>query len=164
MQSYLKISLLARHCKLNGLAIFVLILLPAHQLYAASCESVARLVSLEGSIEYKTANTGHWNPVALEQNFCNGDALRSGRDSRAALRMINDTLLRLDHSTAIIFASVVQKERSFLELLKGALHFISRVPRSLEVKTPYMNAAIKAQNLLFRLKKTVQKSPCMKAR
>lgn len=152
MQPYFKPSRLVYHCVINGLAIIVLISLPENQLYAASCESVARLVSLEGSIEYKTANTKNWNPAALDQNFCTGDALRSGRDSRAALRMINDTLLRLDHSTAIIFTSVAQKEQSFLDLLKGALHFISRVPRSLEVNTPYLNAAIEGTEFVIQVK------------
>jgi tetratricopeptide (TPR) repeat protein len=149
---YSRIHSLISHCVLGGMALFTLTLLPVGQLHAASCEPVARLVSLEGAIEYKTANTENWNPAVLEQEFCNGDAIRSGRDSRAALRMINETLLRLDHSTAIIFTSVVQKERSLLDLLKGALHFISRVPRSLEVNTPYLNAAIEGTEFVIKVK------------
>jgi tetratricopeptide (TPR) repeat protein len=149
---YSRIHSLISHCVLGGMALFTLTLLPVGQLHAASCEPVARLVSLEGAIEYKSANTENWNPAVLEQEFCNGDAIRSGQDSRAALRMINETLLRLDHSTAIIFTSVVQKERSLLDLLKGALHFISRVPRSLEVNTPYLNAAIEGTEFVIKVK------------
>ncbi len=152
MPVYSRIQSLISHCVLGGMALFTLTLLPVGQLHADSCEPVARLVSLEGAIEYKIANTENWNPAVLEQEFCNGDAIRSGRDSRAALRMINETLLRLDHSTAIIFTSVVQKERSLLDLLKGALHFISRVPRSLEVNTPYLNAAIEGTEFVIKVK------------
>ncbi len=152
MQPYLRIAPQLSHYVLSGIVVFVLIFLPANQLYAASCESVARLVSLEGSIEYKTVNTENWIPAVLEQEFCTGDAIRSGRDSRAALRLINDTLMRLDHSTAIIFTSITQKEHSFLDLLKGALHFISRVPRSLEVNTPYLNAAIEGTEFVIQVK------------
>ncbi len=152
MQPCLLIQPKDSHYVSNGIAIFILIFLPVNQLYAASCESVARLVSLEGSIEYKTVNTENWIPAVLEQEFCNGDAIRSGRDSRAALRLINDTLMRLDHSTAIIFTSITKKEHSFLDLLKGALHFISRVPRSLEVNTPYLNAAIEGTEFVIQVK------------
>jgi len=120
--------------------------------FSSECEPVAELVSLEGTTEYKPASADSWQPAALEQSFCTGDALRTGRDSRAAVRMINETLFRLDHNSTITFTHVVQKERSILDLLKGAVHFISRVPRSLEIKTPFVNAAIEGTEFVVTVK------------
>lgn len=152
MHPSLKIFKLPNPGAIQGLFTIILLVLPATQLFAAECESVARLISLEGAVDYKTSGTENWQAASLEQGFCTGDALRSRRDSRAAIRMINDTLLRLDHSTAIIFTSVVQKEKSFLDLLKGAVHFISRTPRSLEINTPFLNAAIEGTEFVVTVK------------
>jgi Tfp pilus assembly protein PilF/opacity protein-like surface antigen len=109
---------------------------------------------MEGSVETKADSTIDWSTAKLNTQFCVGDAIRTGTDGRAAIRMINETLLRLDSDSALTFTQVARKERSFLDLLKGAVHFISRTPRSLEIKTPFVNAAIEGTEFVVRVDDT----------
>ena len=76
--------------------------------------------------------------------LCEGDAVRAGRWSRAAISLINQAVLRLDQNTTLQLVDITAEaeERSFLELVVGALQSFSRSPRLLAVNTPYLNAAI----------------------
>lgn len=134
-------------CALPGVITALLLALSPGSLPAASCQVVAQLVSLEGRIDIKRTDTESWYPATREQQFCPGDRLRTHPNSRAAIRMINDTLLRLDQNTTITFSRIDKHQRSLLDLLKGAAHFISRVPRSLEIITPHLNAALEGTEL-----------------
>ncbi len=52
-------------------------------------------------------------------------------------------MLRLDQTTTFqIVTQPQEKERTLIELLSGIMHFISRVRHKLEVRTPYVNAAV----------------------
>ncbi len=63
--------------------------------------------------------------------------------SRAALRLRNDALLRLDQNTTITFAGPKdQPAASWIDLFRGALHFTSRVPRGVKVLTPFVNGTV----------------------
>ena len=68
--------------------------------------------------------------------------MQVGENSRAAVVLPNETLLRLDQNTTLTLTDVQTEAPSLLDLLKGILHIISRVPRSLKIDTPYVNAAI----------------------
>ncbi|MCU7934646.1 MAG: FecR domain-containing protein [Candidatus Thiodiazotropha sp. (ex Dulcina madagascariensis)] len=68
------------------------------------------------------------------------------------MRLSNDTLLRLDGNSTLTFTHIENKTRSILDLLLGAVHFISRTPKSLEVKTPYVNASIEGTEFVVRIK------------
>ncbi|MCU7849715.1 MAG: FecR domain-containing protein [Candidatus Thiodiazotropha sp. (ex Lucinoma kastoroae)] len=116
---------------------------------------MAKLISLEGAVETKRANEETWHRAALKQGFCTGDTLRTGYDSRAAVRLTNETLLRLDGDSALTFTHVEKKTRSIIDLLLGAVHFISRTPKSLEVRTPYVNASIEGTEFVVQIKDSV---------
>ncbi|MCU7840077.1 MAG: TonB-dependent receptor [Candidatus Thiodiazotropha sp. (ex Troendleina suluensis)] len=115
---------------------------------------MAKLISLEGAVETKRANEETWHSAALKQGFCTGDTLRTGYDSRAAVRLTNETLLRLDGDSALTFTHVEKKTRSIIDLLLGAVHFISRTPKSLEVRTPYVNASIEGTEFVVQIKES----------
>ncbi|MCU7946908.1 MAG: FecR family protein, partial [Candidatus Thiodiazotropha sp. (ex Cardiolucina cf. quadrata)] len=115
---------------------------------------MAKLISLEGAVETKRADEETWHSAALKQGFCTGDNLRTGYDSRAAVRLTNETLLRLDGDSALTFTHVEKKTRSIIDLLLGAVHFISRTPKSLEVRTPYVNASIEGTEFVVQIKDT----------
>jgi len=109
----------------------------------ASCEKwAAKIASVQGKVEAKRTNTSSWQAVKLNDTFCPGDQIRVNTNSRAAIVLVNETLLRLDQNSAIKLTAIKPKAPSLIELLKGIGHFISRVPRSLKVETPTMNAAI----------------------
>ena len=110
---------------------------------AADCTpQAAKIVSVQGEIEVKRASTSSWHPVSRNDTFCSGDSVRVGEQSRAAIVMANETLLRLDQNSAIKFTQFETELPSILEFIKGIGHFISRVPRSLKIETATVDAAI----------------------
>ena len=116
---------------------------PTYLVAADHCEDgVARLVSLEGQVEVKRSGAGSWTGAAREEVFCTGDTIRVGKNSRAAVQLQNDAVLRLDRETVLTFSGVEQERTYLIDLLKGAAHFFSRGPKSLKVKTPFVNAAV----------------------
>jgi tetratricopeptide (TPR) repeat protein len=109
------------------------------------CEPVVgELASLEGQVEVQRAATPGWQPAAMGDELCEGDAVRAGRRSRAAISLINEAVLRLDQNTTLQLVDITaaEEERSFLELVVGAIQSFSRSPRLLAVNTPYLNATV----------------------
>ncbi|MET0068532.1 MAG: FecR domain-containing protein [Candidatus Thiodiazotropha sp.] len=102
-------------------------------------------------MEKKLHDQEGWREAALEDQFCAGDVLRTLTDGRAAVRLANDTLLRLDRDSALTFSQVEESTPSLLDLLRGAVHFISRTPQSLKIKTPYVNASIEGTEFVIRI-------------
>ncbi|MEJ2423504.1 MAG: FecR domain-containing protein [Candidatus Thiodiazotropha sp.] len=83
-----------------------------------------------------------WTAVALNQWLCPGDRIRVGAKSRTGLTLENDTLLRLDEYTNVTISRSDEDGASWLSILKGIAHFISRVKGSFRIETPYVNASI----------------------
>jgi tetratricopeptide (TPR) repeat protein len=110
-----------------------------------SCEPiVGQLASVEGEVEVQRADTARWQPAAMGDDLCERDAVRAGRQSRAAISLINEAVLRLDQNTTLQLVDITaeEQERSFLELVVGAIQSFSRSPRLLAVNTPYLNATV----------------------
>ena len=109
----------------------------------------ARLVSAQGQVEHQVVDESHWSPVTADARLCPGDSLRTGAHSRAAIRLPNETLVRLDQLTTVVFpALTAQKSGLLLEILRGIAYFFSRTPRELEFKAPFVNAAVEGTELL----------------
>ncbi|MES9946294.1 MAG: FecR domain-containing protein [Candidatus Thiodiazotropha sp.] len=144
-----------QHCKgITMLARYFLLVFSlafSQQSFSAECEHVAQLVSQQGSVEKKSAGQNEWQQAVLDDQFCKGDALRTHRDGKAAVRLTNHTLLRLDADSSLTFSQIEKTSHSLLDLLRGAVHFISRTPESLEVKTPYVNASIEGTEFVVRI-------------
>ena len=128
-------------------------LLPAPAGYAADrCASwVAQLASVQGRVETQRAGTIGWQPVSSREVFCPGDSLRVEALGRAAVLLRPETMLRLDQGTTITFPAIAAEQPSWLDLLEGAVHFISRHPRGLQIKTPFVNAAIEGTEFVLRV-------------
>ena len=129
-------------------AAFILALAPSMiALYAAAADvcvlTVAKAVSVQGIVEVRRAQAASWKPVVLDTQLCAGDSLRVRKHSRAALRLMNDSLLRLDQRTAITFPETEEsKTTPFMDLIEGAIHIITRTPRPFKINTPFLNAAV----------------------
>src|SRR5512139_4034318 len=104
---------------------------------AAECgQWVAKAVSVQGPVEARRPGQVQWFPARLNETYCPGDMVRVRESGRAELLLSNDTTLRLDQKTTVTFG-VQEKERGIVaELLWGAVHFFSRLPRSLKMVTP----------------------------
>lgn len=108
---------------------------------------VAKAVSIQGTVELRASKTNsssekRWLPVKRGDSFCANDLVRVKSDSRAALILTNDTVLRLDQNSTITFTNLSANKASQISLSKGIAHFISRVKQAFEVVTPFVNAAV----------------------
>lgn len=123
--------------------------------FAASCEPpVAKIVSVQGHIEARKAPETEWQPARLNDTYCPGDTIRVFERSRAAIALINETILRLDQNTTVTFTELEGKEVSWLNLLTGAIYSLSRVPRTLNIKTPFVNAAIEGTEFFIKVEES----------
>ncbi|MFM8331300.1 MAG: FecR domain-containing protein, partial [Candidatus Methylumidiphilus sp.] len=115
----------------------------------AQCEQkAARLVSLQGQLDVQEDRPENWAAVTPERDFCPGDRIRTRARSRATLELSNKTYISLNQQTTIVFAGPQPKGPSWLDLLKGIIYVRSRTPSSLDVRTRYINAAIRGTEFL----------------
>ena len=121
------------------------------QALAADCAPVlARLVSLQGTIEVRRAQSTQWSPAAADAALCPGDAVRVGERSRAALRLANESNLRLDQNSALTLPAP-EEGIAFIELLRGALNVFTRTPQPFKVRTPFVNAGVEGTEFAVRV-------------
>ena len=121
---------------------------------AATCEMwVAKIVSVQGTLEVRRVGATQWQSVRLHDTFCPGDTMRVQEQSRAAIVLRNEAILRLDQQTTITFTGVEQERTSLLDLLTGAVYFFSRAPRSLKVITPFVNAAVEGTEFFVKVER-----------
>lgn len=118
---------------------------------------IGRVVSRQGTVEIRRTGDSVWHRVErLDTQVCDGDAVRTGPRSRAALWLQPENLIRLDQRTAITIAA--NQAETKVEFFTGgqvsadpdcgAAYFISRFPRNFGVKTPFLSAAIKGTEFL----------------
>ncbi|WP_158044081.1 TonB-dependent receptor domain-containing protein [Skermanella pratensis] len=120
----------------------------AAQSIDASCAApVGRIASVEGGVERRTGD-GSWRSAAIEDPLCAGDTVRTGKYSRAAIALTNDSVLRLDQETTLQVGAVPVDEPSVLDLIKGIMQVFSHRPRSLSIDTPFVNASVEGTEFL----------------
>ena len=114
--------------------------------------AMARVVSVQGVIELRRAEKTDWEPVIMNTVLCAGDRIRTRSDSRAALRLSNESMLRLKQRTTVTFPKVqTDKSRSLLDLINGVIHIITRTPIPFKVRTPFVNAAVEGTEFLVNV-------------
>jgi len=87
------------------------------------------------------------------QTLCDRDAIRTGANSRAAIQLVDDAVLRLDQNTTLVLSDIAPEpeERSLLQLVFGAIQSFSRRPQTLQIDTPYINATIEGTEFALRV-------------
>lgn len=107
-------------------------------------EPAGRFASIEGSVQFLPNETDRWKTANNGKPLCNGDTIRVEELSRAAVILTNDAIMRLDQNTTMRLLNISNKkeEKSFVELVKGAIKSFIRKPRLLSVNTPYLNGSI----------------------
>ncbi len=103
---------------------------------------VARVVSIQGDVKVRRKMAQAWQTVSLEDRFLAGDVINVGKESRAAFVLINESTLRVDQQSTLVFRAAEPQQPLIIELLNGVVHFFSRVHRSLHVVTPFVNGAV----------------------
>jgi Tfp pilus assembly protein PilF len=136
---------------------------------SAACSSpFARIVSIQGTIELLRARQNDWSRVThLDTSLCEGDRLRTGELSRAALFIQPETLVRVDQNTSISISQTA--DETLVEFTQestqdgivpasttahtcGAGYFITRFPRKFRVNTPHLNAAVEGTEFLVAMR------------
>jgi FecR-like protein len=117
---------------------------------AATCETpVAKVVSVQGTVESQRMGETPWQPVQFNDTYCPGDTIRVQARSRADVAMLNQSVLRLNANTTITLEAVKEERTGVVSLLKGAAHFFSRGPRSLDVRTPFTVAGVRGTEFVI---------------
>jgi len=115
---------------------------------AEACKPViAQVVSIQGSVEIQRAGEADWTRVErLDTRLCDGDRLRAGSRSRAALLVDPQTLIRVDENTSLALRATREEVR--VEFQSGAVYTISRFPRRYRIITPFVNASVEGTEFL----------------
>ena len=123
---------------------------------------IARVVSLQGTVEVQRAGTANWLAVRrLDTSICAGDRLRTAPSSRAALFVQPETLVRVDQNTtitlqqstdeiAVEFSTNEVSQVARNEQSCGAGYFITRFPKRFRVTTPHLNAAVEGTEFMVQ--------------
>jgi len=120
----------------------------------ADCDDPAgRFVDIHGQVETQAADAENWSVARLNTALCEGSSIRVGEQSRAAITLSNDAVLRLDENTTMRLVNITaeEEEQSLLDIIKGALHSFSRKPRKLTVNSAYLNGSIEGTEFVFRV-------------
>ena len=119
---------------------------------AQSCEpAAASVVSVQGDVDVSDSDRAHWRDVQLNQVLCGGQQVRLMAKSRAVLQLPNETLIHLDEGSVFTLRAIEPDKPAWLDLLRGALHVIGRVPRALNIRTPFVNAGIEGTEFALRV-------------
>jgi len=112
---------------------------------------MARVTSAQGQVEIRWSEAEPWRDARFDDILCAGTTVRVGTYSRAALVFADDSTLRLDQSTTLVIRGREEERRTWLDMITGAIHFFSHRPRSLNVETPFVNAAAEGTEFLIRV-------------
>jgi len=123
------------------------------QARAECATNVGRFIDIHGQVETQIEDGDAWLKASLNTELCEGSSIRVGAQSRAAISLINDAVLRLDENTTMRLVNITQEEeeQSLLDIIKGALHSFSRKPKKLMVNSPYLNGSIEGTEFVFRV-------------
>jgi Flp pilus assembly protein TadD len=148
-------------CFLMMFVCLTIVCIFATNVYAETCEQwVAKVVSAQGTVEARRVGETSWQQVQLNDTYCAGDMIRVQDESRADMAFANQPLLRLDENSAITLGGFKEEESTLaslfkgaasLDLIKGAAHFFSRLPRNLEVRTAFVNAGVEGTEFFIKV-------------
>jgi tetratricopeptide (TPR) repeat protein len=104
----------------------------------------AALLSKENVVDI-ASGTGGWAAASVGQALALHDRLRTGEDSRAAVRMTDLSVLRIDELTTIeITPTQTASSKPTLNVKEGSAYFFSREKsREMHVETPAANGAMR---------------------
>ena len=113
---------------------------------------VARLESVKNSVQLVPASTRAPILAARQLPICAGDTIQVGDNSRAVVLMVaSNTPLVIDQNSEFVVTEAPAGGGTFVDLVRGALLFITRVRRSIEIRTPFVNAAIEGTEFVVRV-------------
>src|SRR6185436_1155052 len=103
------------------------------------------LLEPQGEVEILRKGANAWIPARTNIALAPGDSIRTGKDSRAAVRLSNDSVIRMDQLTIMRLPEPISPRKRFMvNLLKGAIYFFHRErPVETDFETPLVSGAIR---------------------
>ncbi|HUD45820.1 MAG TPA: TonB-dependent receptor [Candidatus Baltobacteraceae bacterium] len=103
------------------------------------------LLSIAGTVEVAPAGTSSWSSGHVNQILHLGDQLRSGKNSRATLRLSDRTVFRIyELTTMTIKPAPKAGQNQVIEVKSGAAYFFNRdKPNQTQFQTPSSSGAIR---------------------
>ncbi|MCX6903268.1 MAG: FecR domain-containing protein, partial [Verrucomicrobia bacterium] len=97
-------------------------------------------------------DTAGWQPAKVGQALRIGDKLRTGKQSRATVRLADLSVLRISELTLFEILPPLQKEKKpLLDLKNGLLYFFSREkPTEVQFRTPTVGGAIRGTEFVLQ--------------
>ena len=121
-------------------------------LVTAQTTQSAELLSKENVVDTASGGGG-WKPASVGQSLAVGDKVKTGEDSRAAVRMTDLSVLRIDELTTIeITPPSSTSDKPGLNVKDGATYFFSREKsREMRIETPAANGAMRGTEFVVRV-------------
>ncbi|MFQ5963497.1 MAG: TonB-dependent receptor domain-containing protein [Candidatus Scalinduaceae bacterium] len=139
------------------LSLLIYLSIPVGLLFTDSADAetrkewMAKVVSVQGNVQAKKKDEMQWKPIKLNDTYNIGDMIRVQERSRAAILISTDTLIRLNENTTITFSGREKKKLSLLDILAGGVHFLSRMPWTLKVTTPFVDGTVEGTEFLVNV-------------
>jgi len=147
-----------RTCIVKQLIALFLLFIFISQANASNCTPwVAKAISIQGNVERRLkteSSTSSWQPIKRDDVLCEGEIVRVKQNSRAALILKNDTILRLNQNTTITLSGLTEDQSHWINLEQGIAHFIARIKQSFKVITPFVNAAVEGTEFVVSVNDT----------
>jgi tetratricopeptide (TPR) repeat protein len=126
---------------------FVLSLAPAR---AAESAEGAALLTKENVVDAAKAGA-QWGPASVGQPLSVGDKVRTGEDSRAAVRLTDLSVYRMDELSKIeITPPSSASDKPGLNVKEGTTYFFSREKsKEMRIETPAANGAIRGTEFVI---------------
>ncbi len=112
----------------------------------------AELIEKEQTVDRRKPAEA-WQEAKVSDRLLVRDRLRTGELSRAAVRLTDLSVFRLDELTTIeISAPETETTKARFDLERGGAYFFGREkPRELEIRTPGANAALRGTEFVIRV-------------
>ncbi|MCE5334436.1 MAG: TonB-dependent receptor [Desulfobacteraceae bacterium] len=118
---------------------------------AACGEWLGRVVSAQGTVQVRKAGELRWVDAGIDDILCPGDSLRVLENSRAAVLLRNETVMRLDQNSTLTLSGVDKANTVEVDFVSGIALFFSRFPFSLRLFTPFVNANVEGTEFLVNV-------------
>lgn len=115
-------------------------------------EPVGKITSIQGKVDIRDSG-GNRRATQLNAQLCEGDTIRLGDRSRAALRLMNNAMLRIDQNTSVRLVNINggTKQPSLIELIGGAIESFSHKPWLIRVTTPHFKSDVDGTEFYARV-------------
>jgi tetratricopeptide (TPR) repeat protein len=123
----------------------------AARAHAQCAEPAARVLTIDRQVQHRTAQAAVFVAAAPNLPLCTGDTIRTGDLSRTTIVFVDDTRLVIDQNTEWIVRQPVTPGSSVIQLIRGAIRFFIRQPRSLDVQTPFVNARVQGTEFVVEV-------------